>query len=86
MPAVIGTADAFFYNSQVNNINTTIIHNVYRKQVVEHTTRVSYNGGRGGIKARPTARQEAFAHERHVPPAAVQREHETAARADITVK
>ena len=72
----------FFYNSQVNNINTTIIHNVYRKTVVEHATRVSYNGGRGGIKARPTARQEAFAHERHVPPAAVQREHETAARAD----
>jgi len=72
----------FFYNSQVNNINTTIIHNVYRKTVVEHATRVSYNGGRGGIKARPTAKQEAFAHERHVPPAAVQREHETAARAD----
>jgi len=72
----------FFYNSQVNNINTTIIHNVYRKTVVEHATRVSYNGGRGGIRARPTAKQEAFAHERHVPPAAVQREHETAARAD----
>jgi WXXGXW repeat (2 copies) len=72
----------FFYNSQVNNINTTIIHNVYRKTVVEHATRVSYNGGRGGIKARPTAKQEAFAHERHVPPAPVQREHETAARAD----
>jgi WXXGXW repeat (2 copies) len=72
----------FFYNSRVNNINTTIIHNVYRKTVVEHATRVSYNGGRGGIKARATARQESFAHERHVPPASVQREHETAARAD----
>ena len=72
----------FFYNSQVNNINTTIIHNVYRKPVAEHATRVSYNGGRGGIKARPTPKQEAFARGRHVPPVPVQREHETAARAD----
>src|SRR5580658_2617182 len=35
----------FFYNSQVNNVNVTEIHNVYQKTVVEHVTRVSFNGG-----------------------------------------
>jgi hypothetical protein len=29
---------------------------------------ISFNGGPGGIGARPTARQEQFAHERHLPP------------------
>jgi hypothetical protein len=72
----------FFYNSRVNNINVTEVHNVYQKTVVERGAHVSYNGGRGGITARPTAAQERFAHERHVPPASVQREHQTAARSN----
>ncbi len=72
----------FFYNSRVNNVNVTVVHNVYQKTVVEHVNHVSFNGGHGGIRARPTAEQERFAHEHHVPAAAVQREHETAARSD----
>ena len=46
----------FFYNRSVNNVNVTIIHNVYNTTVINKTTvinRVSYNGGNGGINVRP---------------------------------
>jgi hypothetical protein len=74
----------FFYNRSVNNVNVTNIHNVYNTTVINNTTvnRVSYNGGNGGINARPSVAEEAAAQERHIPPAAVQREHVQAARAD----
>ena len=73
----------FFYNRSVTNVNVTTIHNVYNTTVVNNRTtinRVSYNGGEGGISARPTAQQEAVMHERHIPPAAAQNEHMQAAR------
>ena len=71
----------FFYNREVVNINTTIIHNVYNERV-EHNyvNHVSYNGGEGGINARPTAQQESFARERHIGPVAAQTQHINAAR------
>ena len=74
----------FFYNRAVNNVNVTVIHNVYNTTVINRTTvnRVSYNGGDGGINARPTREQEAAAHERHLPPVAVQTQHMQAARTD----
>ncbi len=47
----------------------------------QHTVnRVSYNGGNGGINRRPTPQEEAVAHERHIPPVAVQTQHVQAAR------
>jgi hypothetical protein len=73
----------FFYNREVNNVDVTIIHNVYNKTVVVNNTtinRVSYNGGNGGINARPTSREEAVAQQRHLPPVAVQHQHVQAAR------
>jgi YXWGXW repeat-containing protein len=71
----------FFYNRSVTNINVTNIHNVYNETVVNRTeNRVSYNGGEGGITARPTAQEEAAEHERHIPPAAAQVQHVQAAR------
>ena len=72
----------FFYNRSVNNVNVTNIHNVYNTTVINNTTinRVSYNGGNGGINARPTAQQESVARERHIPPVAAQTRHEQAAR------
>ena len=77
------TGDHFFYNRNVNNINVSIIHNVYERPVEERGgARVSFNGGTGGISARPTAEQETFAHERHIPPVAVQQQHVTTARSD----
>ena len=68
----------FFYNRSVNNVNITEIHNVYNTTV----NRVSYNGGNGGIERRPTPQEEAVAHERHVPPVAVQTQDVQAARAN----
>jgi WXXGXW repeat (2 copies) len=74
----------FFYNRSVNNVNVTNIHNVYNTTVINNTTvnRVSYNGGNGGINARPTAEQEAAERERHIPPVAAQTQHVQAARAN----
>ena len=44
--------------------------------------RVSYNGGHGGINARPNAAQEAALRERHIAPTSVQTQHEQMARTD----
>ena len=63
----------FFYNRSVTNVNVTDIHNVYNTTVVHNTiNRVSYNGGNGGIVARPTAEEEAAGRDHHIPPAAAQ--------------
>jgi len=71
----------FFYNRAVLNVNVTNIHNVYEERVnISNTNHVSYNGGQGGITARPTAREEAAAHQRHVPPVSAQQQHMQAAR------
>ena len=74
----------FYYNRSVSNVNITNIHNVYNTTVINNTTvkRVSYNGGNGGIDARPTPEQEAAAHEKHIAPVAVQTQHAQTARAD----
>jgi WXXGXW repeat (2 copies) len=73
----------FYYNRSVSNVNVTNIHNVYNTTVINNTTtinRVSYNGGNGGLSARPTPQQESVARERHIPPVAAQTQHEQAAR------
>ncbi len=73
----------FFYNRAVLNVNVNVIHNVYNTRVNETAvTRVSFNGGNGGINARATAQEEAAAHERHIPPVAAQTEHIQAARSN----
>ena len=74
----------FFYNRSVNNVNVTVIHNVYNTTVINRNTenRVSFNGGNGGISARPTRQQEKIARGRHVSPVAAQTEHRQAARGD----
>jgi hypothetical protein len=76
--------DHFFYNRSVNNVNVTEIHNVYNTTVIHNTTvtRVSYNGGNGGIDRRPRPEEEAAARERHIAPVAVQAQHAQAARAN----
>ncbi len=73
--------DRFFYNRSVNNVNETVVHNVYNTTVINNNeTHVSYSGGDGGIKARPTPQQEAAAHEKHIPPVPAQTQHAQAAR------
>ncbi|HTR26441.1 MAG TPA: hypothetical protein VMI10_20895 [Terriglobales bacterium] len=71
----------FFYNRAVVNINVENIHNVYNENVDRRGgNHVSYNGGEGGINARPTPQEEAAARQRHVGPVAAQTEHMNAAR------
>ena len=73
----------FFYNRSVTRVNTTVIHNVYDRRVVERSgSRVSYNGGRGGIDVRPTAREEAAVRERRFGATSVQTRQESLARSD----
>lgn len=64
----------FNYNRSVNNIRTTNITNVYNRTVINNTTinRVSYNGGMGGVSARPTEQEQLAAHEQHSPPTGAQ--------------
>jgi hypothetical protein len=74
---------AFFYNTAVNNITNVSITNVYHKPIVDRNrTRISYNGGPGGVRARPTPAQLAVARERHVPATPEQRRHVVAAARD----
>jgi hypothetical protein len=74
----------FFYNRSVNNIENVRITNVYNQTVVVNNriNNVSFNGGNGGITARPTPQQEAIARERHVEATPVQRQHIEAASKD----
>jgi hypothetical protein len=69
-----------FYNRSVMNVGEVHVTNVYNKTViVNNTTRVSFNGGAGGVSARPTTTELAAAHERHVEPTAMQTQHVHAA-------
>ena len=58
----------FAYNRIVNNFGGVTITNVYEKTVVvaPGASRVSFNGGSGGITLRATPEEEAAAHEQHV--------------------
>ncbi len=79
---------AFYYNRSVNNVSTTNITNVYNKTVVNNVTvnNVSYNGGQGGIAARPTPEQIAAGRERRTGPTAEQGRQVQVARADPTLR
>ncbi|MGC2633693.1 MAG: hypothetical protein WA215_05705 [Candidatus Cybelea sp.] len=71
---------AFNYNTAVTNVNRTVIHNVYSNRTVINNHfvthgRVSYNGGHGGISARPTHGQIVAARERRFGATQVQTRH-----------
>jgi hypothetical protein len=72
---------AFFYNRAVMNVGSVHVTNVYNRTVINNVTvnRVSFNGGSGGIQARPTAHELAYDHERHFQPTKLQMTHEHAA-------
>src|SRR5690242_10007553 len=75
---------SFYYNTAVNRVNRTTITNVYTRNVVNNynQTYVSYNGGSGGVAARPTSGELAVSRMRHDPPASVQRTQVEAARSN----
>ncbi len=70
----------FAYNTAVMHVNTTVIHNTYVDRTVINNVNannhVAFNGGAGGIQARPNAAEMAAEHENHVAPTAMQTEHE----------
>jgi hypothetical protein len=74
----------FAYNRTVNNFGGVTITNVYEKTVVVdvNAPRVSFNGGSGGITARPTPEEEAASHEQHVAAVSAQMQHERTASSD----
>ena len=75
--------DHFFYNRSVSNVDVTVVHNVYNERVTNITVNhISYNGGDGGIDARPTSREETAMHERHIAPLPAQVQNVQAARAN----
>ena len=67
---------AFYYNRYVTNVSVTSVTHVYNRSVVVNNTTTSFNGGEGGVAARPTAQEESAAHETHTAPLAEQTQHE----------
>ncbi len=70
--------DHFHYNREANNFGDVHITNVYNKTIVNNVnvTRVSFNGGQGGTRARPNAAEEAAARESHVRATELQTRHQ----------
>jgi hypothetical protein len=69
--------NSFAYNSNVTNVNVTVVHNTYNETVVNNVsvTRVSFNGGAGGVVAAPTAQEKMAAQEPHLAPTPLQQQH-----------
>ena len=78
----------FYYNRSVTNISTTNITNVYNRTVVNNVnvTRVSFNGGAGGVVARPTRAELSAEHERRVGLTPVQRQQEQQAHGNSALR
>jgi hypothetical protein len=77
----------FRYNTAVVNVNTTVIHNTYvDRTVINNSTivnnHVSYNGGSGGVTAKPRPEELQAMHEPHLPPTSEQTAHQQTAHAD----
>ena len=78
------TGNVFSYNRAVNNINTTVAHNVYNQRMpanerIRQTRHISYNGGPGGVSTRPTGAERMEQGAPHTEATAHQTEHERAA-------
>jgi hypothetical protein len=75
---------AFFYNTAVVRVDTVHVTNVYvnRTVIVNNESHVAFNGGAGGVQARPTPQEEAYAREPHQAALASQVQQEHAAHQD----
>jgi hypothetical protein len=75
----------FNYNRSVNNVNVSVVHNVYNRGVSGDNrggARVSFNGGQGGLQARARPAELAARHETHAAPMRAQLQNERAAGAN----
>jgi hypothetical protein len=72
---------AFQYNRAVNNFGSVSVSNTYNQTVTNDggLSRVSYNGGNGGINATPTPAEQQAANERHQGATPMQTQNEQAA-------
>lgn len=67
---------SFRYNTAITRVNRDRIHNTYSHRVrVANSGRASYNGGRGGLNARPLTSERVASRERHMAPLPAQRTH-----------
>ena len=75
----------FAYNTAVMHVNTTIIHNTYIDNThvsVNVGVHTAFNGGAGGLQARPSPQEQQWSHENHVAPTAEQQQHVQMAHSD----
>lgn len=72
---------AFFYNRSVSRVNVVNIHNVYNRTVINNygNSRVSYNGGAGGLNYRANAAQMSAYNSRRSEATSMQLQHRQAA-------
>jgi len=78
----------FYYNRAVTNVSTTHITNVYERTVVNNVTvnRVSFNGGAGGVRARPTAAETVAGRESHRGLTPMQRQQAQVAKTNTSMR
>jgi hypothetical protein len=72
----------FNYNRSVNNVNTSVVHNVYNNRSVAgytNNSHVSFNGGSGGLQVRARPAEQAAMHQPHTAPMRAQVQNERAA-------
>ena len=73
---------AFFYNRAAANFGQVRIVNVYSAPVQIHeTTRISFNGGQGGLRYQPNATERTAMHQSHREATPLQHQHEQRAAA-----
>ena len=73
----------FYSNRAVNNVNVSVVHNVYNRNVINNyvttNSRVSFNGGSGGIQTHPRPQELAALREPHAAPMQTQMQVERSA-------
>jgi len=75
----------FYYNTAVNNVNARVIHDTYVNRTVvvnNNHDRASFNGGKGGIQARPTSAEQSAERNRKMGAIAAQTRQAQDARSD----
>ena len=76
----------YHYNRSVTNVDVTVVHNTYNTTVINNnSTRVSFNGGRGGTAASPRSREMEAVRQHHISMTSEQTQHQQAASSNRTL-
>jgi hypothetical protein len=64
----------FSYNTAVNNVSSIHAHYTYadRTAINNNASKVSFNGGKGGVQVQPTVEERQYLSQRHTQPTSVQ--------------